>query len=146
MKSTVCKRKPPYAQTNGLKLHTLRIVSMQYLRNTTNIIRFVLVWFALSVGVAIASPIVQPKAMDMVCTSTGSMKLVVQGDDDNSTSASPSLDCPLCATVGAPPPAFNTALTQPSPLSHVLLPTVVAHIASLTAPPLPSRGPPTFLL
>ena len=119
---------------------------MQYLRNTTNIIRFVLVWFALSVGVAIASPIVQPKAMDMVCTSTGSMKLVVQGDDDNSTSASPSLDCPLCATVGAPPPAFNTALTQPSPLSHVLLPTVVAHIASLTAPPLPSRGPPTFLL
>jgi hypothetical protein len=33
---------------------------MQYLRNTSNIIRFVLVWFALSVGVAIASPMVQP--------------------------------------------------------------------------------------
>jgi hypothetical protein len=27
-----------------------------------------------------------------------------------------------------------------------LLPSVAAHIASLTAPPLPSRGPPTFLL
>jgi len=34
---------------------------MQYLRNTTHIIRFVLVWFALSVGVAIASPMVQPR-------------------------------------------------------------------------------------
>ena len=121
-----------------------RIFFMQYLRNTTHIIRFVLVWFALSVGVAIASPMVQPKAMDMVCTSTGSMKLVAQGDEDSSTFASPTLDCPLCATTCAPPPALMTALTQPSPLSHALLPTVAAHIASLTAPPLPSRGPPTF--
>ena len=119
---------------------------MQYLRNTPNIIRFVLVWFALSVGVAIASPIVQPKAMDMVCTSTGSMKLVVQGDEDSSTSAPSTLDCPLCASISAPPSALNTALTQPSPLSHALLPSVAAHIASLTAPPLPSRGPPTFHL
>ena len=123
-----------------------RIFFMQYLRNTTNIIRFVLIWFALSVGVAIASPMVQPKAVDMVCTSTGSMKLVAQGDEDSSTVASPTLDCPLCATTCAPPPALITALTQPSPLSHALLPTVVAHIASLTAPPPPSRGPPTFLL
>ena len=122
-----------------------RIFFMQYLRNTTRIIRFVLVWFALSVGVAIASPMVQPKAMDMVCTSTGNMKLVVQGDDDSSTSFSPTLDCPLCASNGAPPPALNTALSQPSPLSHALLPIASALIASLSAPPLPSRGPPTFL-
>jgi hypothetical protein len=120
---------------------------MQYLRNTTNIIRFVLVWFALSVGVAIASPMVQPKAMDMVCTSTGSMKLVVQGDDDDGAkSASSTLDCPLCANIIAPPSAINTSLTHASPLSHALLPHVAAHIASLTAPPLPSRGPPTFHL
>jgi hypothetical protein len=120
---------------------------MQYLRNTTNIIRFVLVWFALSVGVAIASPMVQPKAMDMVCTSTGSMKLVVQGDDDDGAkSASSTLDCPLCANIIAPPSAINTSLTHASPLSHALLPLVAAHIASLTAPPLPSRGPPTFHL
>ena len=123
-----------------------RIFFMQYLRNTTHIIRFVLVWFALSVGLAIASPMVQPKAMDMVCTSTGSMKLVHQGDEDSSTFASPTLDCPLCVIICAPPPAFNTTLTQASPLSHALLPTVAAHIASLTAPPMPSRGPPTFLL
>ena len=129
-----------------MKSRCFRIQPMQYLRNTSNIIRFVLVWFALSVGVAIASPMVQPKAMDMVCTSTGSMKLVVQGDEDSSTSASSTLDCPLCASISAPPPALNTALSQPSPLSHALLPSVAAHIASLTAPPLPSRGPPTFLL
>ena len=119
---------------------------MQYLRNTQQIIRLVLVWFALSVGVAIASPWVQPKAMDMVCTSTGSMKLVVQGDEDSTSSDALTLDCPLCATFIAPPPEFNTTLTQPSPLSHALLPIAAAHIASLTAPPLPSRGPPTFHL
>jgi len=119
---------------------------MQYWRNTTHIIRFVLVWFSMSVGVAIASPMVQSKAMDMVCTSTGSMKLVVQGDDDGGKSASPTLDCPLCANMIAPPLAINTSLTHASPLSHALLPHVAAHIASLTAPPLPSRGPPTFHL
>ena len=146
MKSIVIQRNLASMCQKCMKSRCFRIQPMQYLRNTSNIIRFVLVWFALSVGVAIASPMVQPKAMDMVCTSTGSMKLVVQGDEDSSTSASSTLDCPLCASISAPLPALNTALSQPSPLSHALLPSVAAHIASLTAPPLPSRGPPTFHL
>ena len=118
---------------------------MQHLRNALQLARFVLVWFALSVGVAIASPVVSPKAMDLVCSSTGSMKLVVQGDDEGVVS-SPTLDCPLCATLSAPPPALNTTLTQPSPLSHAVQPIEVARIASATAPPLPSRGPPAVFL
>ena len=118
---------------------------MQRLRHALQITRFVLVWFALSVGVAIASPIVNPHGMDLVCTSTGSMKLVVQSDDDTAAS-SHTLDCPLCASISAPPPAFNTTLTQPSPLAHVMQPIVAAHIAALTAPPLPSRGPPALFL
>ena len=113
---------------------------MQHLRHAILLTRYVLVWFVLSVGVAVASPMVSPKAMDLVCSSSGSMKLVVQGDDDATTSHT--LDCPLCASVVAPPPTFNTALTQPSPLAHALLPIEAAHIASVTAPPLPSRGPP----
>ncbi len=55
------------------------------------------------------------------------------------------MDCPLCAGIGAPPPVFNTTLTQPSPLSFALLPIEAARIASATAPPLPSRGPPTSI-
>jgi len=118
---------------------------MQHLRNALQLARFVLVWFALSVGVAIASPVVSPKAMDLVCSSTGSMKLVVQGDDDG-VASSHTLDCPLCASISAPLPALNTALTQPSPLSHAVQPIEVARIASATAPPLPSRGPPAVFL
>jgi hypothetical protein len=121
------------------------ILLMQQLRNTIQITRLVLVWFALSVGVAIASPVLNPAGMDMVCTGTGTMKLVLQGDDDAAAS-SLTLDCPLCASISAPPPAINTALTQPSPLAHALQPVASAHIAALTAPPLPSRGPPALFL
>ena len=118
---------------------------MQRLRHAIQLTRLVLVWFALSVGVAIASPIVNPQGMDLVCTSTGSMKLVVQGDDEAAAS-SHTLDCPLCASISAPPLALNIALTQPSPLAHVMQPLAAAHIAALTAPPLPSRGPPELFL
>ena len=118
---------------------------MHRLRNALHMTRFVLVWFALSVGVAIASPVVNPHGMDLVCTSTGSMKLVVQGDDDVAAS-SLTMDCPLCASSSAPPPAVNTTLTQPSPLAPAMQPLAAAHIAALTAPPLPSRGPPALFL
>ena len=123
---------------------------MQQLRHALQLTRFVLVWFALSMGVAIASPVVNPQGMDLVCTSTGSMKLVVQGQDNGdgeaATASSHTLDCPLCASMSAPPPALNTSLTQPSPLAHALQPLVAAHIAAITAPPLPSRGPPALFL
>ncbi len=121
---------------------------MQHLRHALNLTRLVLVWFALSVGVAIASPMVHPQAMDLVCTSTGSMKLVVQGDDADVAATNLTLDCPLCASLSAPPPALNTSLTQPAPssLAHALEPLAAAHIASVTSPPLPSRGPPALSL
>ena len=123
---------------------------MLYLRNAIQLTRFVLVWFALSIGVAIASPVVNPQVMDLVCTSTGSMKLVVQGqnngDVEGVAASSHTLDCPLCASISAPPPELNTSLTQPSPLAHALQPLTAAHIAAITAPPLPSRGPPALSL
>jgi len=119
---------------------------MQQFRHALHLTRFVLVWFALAIGVAIASPVVNPQGMDLVCTSTGSMKLVVQGEDEGVAASSHKLDCPLCASISAPPPALNTSLTQPSPLAHALQPLAAAHIAVITSPPLPSRGPPALSL
>jgi len=116
---------------------------MQSLRHAIQLTRLVLVWFALSVGVAVASPVLNPKSMDVVCTGTGVMKLVVQGDDDSAASVK-TMDCPLCTSISAPPPQSNTSLTQPSPLAHAVQPIAAAHIAAVTAPPLPSRGPPAF--
>mgnify|MGYP003343909841 CR=1 FL=1 len=47
---------------------------MDYIRQAKNLARFVLVWFALSLGVAMASPLVAPKSMELVCTTGGTMK------------------------------------------------------------------------
>ena len=55
---------------------------MQTLRNATLIARFVLVWFALFVGASVASPIVKPGDVHMVCSGSGGMKIVVSADDD----------------------------------------------------------------
>jgi len=51
------------------------------------------------------------------------------------------MDCPLC---GSPGLSFPPVVVLPvvSPLAHGLRPLVVAHLASLTAAPLPARGPP----
>ena len=119
---------------------------MQILRNAHLIARFVLVWFALSIGVAIASPLVKPQAFELICTGTvGVMKLLIQTDDGPQDVASYTMDCPLCATSSAPPPPVLHLCVEPAqPLAHVLQSIPAAHIAALTAAPLPARGPPAF--
>lgn len=109
--------------------------------------RWVLVWFALFIGVAIASPILNPTETQMVCTSAGGMKMVVAGTDDSSSDkaqTSANMDCPLCATVAVALTSCTNTPEKPSNLAHALHPVAAALIASLTAPPLPSRGPPSF--
>lgn len=121
------------------------IPSMQTLRNAHLLARFVLVWFVLSIGVAIASPIVKPQAMELVCSGAGVMKLLVKTDDGGSKEVSGhTLDCPLCASVSAPPPVARLNAEPVQPLAHVLQSIPAAHLAALTAAPPPARGPPTF--
>jgi hypothetical protein len=118
---------------------------MQSLRRAHLLARFVLVWFALSIGVAIASPVIKPQAMELICSGTGVMKLLVQTDDGvKEVSTHSSLDCPLCAGFGAPPLAQTVLAPSQKSLGHVLQPVPAAHIAWLTAAPLPARGPPSL--
>lgn len=107
--------------------------------------RLVLLWFVLSLGVAIASPVVNPQAMEVVCSSAGAVKVVVKSDDGAREVGASHLDCPLCALTGAPPPAPQVVqLPQPQPLGLALQPIPAARIAAATAAPLPARGPPAF--
>ena len=115
---------------------------MQTLRNARSIARFVLVWFALSMGVAIASPLVKPQAMELICAGTGVMKFVKQGADGSAEPVSLTLDCPLCANLGAPPPAFAAHPTLVFGLAFALLPVEAARIASLLRGPWQARAPP----
>jgi len=107
--------------------------------------RWVLLWFALSIGAAVASPIVHPQAVELVCSSAGSIKAVVQTDDGVQEMGASHMDCPLCLLAGAPPPApAAAAFDLPLPLGRVLQSIPAARLAAATAAPLPARGPPTF--
>jgi hypothetical protein len=116
---------------------------MHALRHARFLARWVLVCFVMSLGAAIASPLVKPQTMQLVCTGAGSVKLLI-GSDDGASVSHHTLHCPLCASVGAPPPQTRTVAEPLQPLSHVLQPIAAAHIAARTAAALPARGPPVF--
>jgi hypothetical protein len=119
---------------------------MQTLRNSKFLAKLVLVWFALFLGSAVASTVIKPENLQMVCSTGGLMKMVDIGSDDGEIKVSASMDCPLCASVTTPPPPLSVHFEKHSPLAHALQAFAAAHIASVTAPPLPSRGPPALFL
>ena len=125
----------------GMTLQSLRRIA------TCLLGRCVLAWFALSIGVASASPLIQPKSFELICTSTGAVKMIVKGDDGSVSVGAGHLDCPMCLPLAAPPPpVMQLPLLSPSPLAHALQPVESARIAAVTAAPLPARGPPTSYL
>ena len=115
---------------------------MQTLRNARWITRFVLVWFALLLGAAVASPLVKTSGTQMVCSAMGGMKLVsLDADQEPATAATLALDCPLCMPVAAPSPAALPP-AHPGGLGYALHPLESARLSSLIGPPWQARGPP----
>jgi hypothetical protein len=116
------------------------------LRNAPWLARLALLWFALTLGAAVASPMVQPQQELVICTGAGMLKVVLADDGTVTTAASSdtgdALFCPLCLMGGAPPRFVLNTLESPQPLSHVLQSIPAAIIAVLTAAPPPARAPP----
>ena len=118
--------------------------TLQTLRQARWIGRLVLVWFALFLGAAVASPVLKPVGGQLVCSAMGGMKMVADGDTDAPPQPLASMDCPLCAPLlGLPAPQTRT-VAPPDALAHALQTLASAHIASLTGAPLPPRGPPAL--
>jgi hypothetical protein len=107
--------------------------------------RLVLVWYVLFVGVSVMASMLQPKTMEVVCSSMGIMKLVVPGEGGDAQVRS-SMDCPLCAhaTPALPPPTVAALAHVPDARLHIVQRLPEAVLIARTAPPLPSRGPPVF--
>lgn len=116
---------------------------MHTLRHARFLARLVLAWFALSLGVAIASPLVKPVNFEVVCASsgTGAMKLVVKSDAGGSPHRT-MFDCPLCTGAAPPPSQAGGLAPSRSPNSHVPQPFTDAPAAARILAPLPARGPP----
>lgn len=117
---------------------------MQALRNARSLARFVLVWFALAIGVAVASPVIKPQAIELIC-SGGVIKLLAASDEEGEAAFGHTLDCPLCASLAAPP-AARRDFTQALPQGGVPRVMPATRVAALTAAPPPARGPPASLL
>lgn len=115
---------------------------LQILRNAHFLTRLVLVWFALFISVAVASPWVKPQATQMVCSAMGGMKMVIGDDANDRQTQSGGMDCPMCAHVSAPLPNPAMGFVPNSAQAHALRAIPSDHIAWLTGFPLPPRGPP----
>jgi len=124
---------------------------MSFLRTTRHLRlvgRCVLLWLALSMGVAIASPIVHPQSLELVCASAGVVKLMVQTDDGAQELGlelgAGHLDCPLCLLSGPPLPSRAADLPMLPPQGLALQPIEAARWVATTAAPPPARGPPSL--
>ena len=116
---------------------------MEIFRRSKLVASLMLAWFALFLGFAIASSAIKPGNSQIVCSAGGGMKMVDLDGNTDDHQISAKMDCPLCASVAAALLSPNALLIRPYALSHAPQPLAAAHIAALTAPPLPSRGPPS---
>ena len=117
---------------------------MHTLHNSKLIAKLVLVWFVLFVGVAVASPLVNPEGVQLVCTTAGSVKLLqLDADGEEAQGSHQGLHCPLCLPVAAPPVVSVSAPVHAG-LSHALRPLGQARLASLIGLPWQARAPPSF--
>lgn len=115
------------------------------LRNTPWLARLALLWFAMTLGVAVASPMVNPQEELVICTSAGMVKLKFNADGSVSSTISAQAQCPLCV-VGGAPPSFARLVIAPVPAPGPVLQGIAATpIAVASAAPPPSRGPPSPL-
>lgn len=119
-------------------------------RSFHHLIRTVLCFYILTLGVAMASPMFKSEAMNLICTSTG-YKLVSQtgnpagNDNDSGKTITHLLDCSLCLATGIPPsPPQQEACEPPHVLSYALRSIPAARLAAIVAAPLPARGPPSI--
>ena len=102
-----------------------------------------LVWFALSIGVAVASPVVNPQALTLVCTTAGVVKLVSGSDDTGTQPMVHALDCVLCLSAGAPPSVFPGVVSTETPPAVRPI-AAFRHFTPQDADPASARGPPVL--
>ena len=130
----------------GLSTRAAIMHPMQTLRNAHLLARFVLVWFVFSMGVAIASPLVQPKGMQLICSAAGAITVQFDqgdgGDGGTRGSQANTLDCPLCAAAGAPPPQVALQVLAPMGLAYAVHMPADPQSTLRSAAPFPPRGPP----
>jgi hypothetical protein len=101
--------------------------------------QLLLVWFALGIGAAAASPVFLPHEGDVICSGSGAA-MAMPSDDGGTPAAGHDHDCRMCVVIGAPPlPLVIAAHEAPVDTPILQLPVPVPSQAPL---PFQPRGPP----
>jgi hypothetical protein len=116
---------------------------LQILRNKLSFVRGMLVWFALSLGVAMASPLVNPQALTLVCSAAGVVQLKTSGEGDAPAAPLHTLHCVLCLSMGAPPVTL-AAVAAPVSLGFVLRTAPAQRPQGRVTMAAAARGPPSL--
>lgn len=120
-----------------------KLPAMNALRALSSLRWWVLAWFVLALGAAVASPIVQPQTMELVCSGAGTAHVVVHTDQGTVKLDAPGLDCSLCLLAGAAPATIYSLAHGPATWRClVAVPPASAPVLATTAVPPPARGPP----
>lgn len=106
--------------------------------------RWVALWFVLSLGAAVASPLINPQAMSLICSGAGVMKVIVQTDDGAVELGSHGLDCPLCANLAAPPPQIIVLAQLEQQAPDALQQPLTSQPPFQPHEPWQARAPPVF--
>ena len=119
---------------------------MHVLRQSRHIASLVLIWFVCFWCTALATIALPPPAGSTdICTTGGMFTLQDAGEVQGGAGAGKALtcmDCPLCTALPAPTAPAPSHFSRVPPLAYALRPGARAYVAAVTAPPLPSRGPP----
>lgn len=108
--------------------------------------RLAAAWFVLALAAAVAAPWVQLQAATLVCSASGTSRLLVQtGDGWRDWPGHSTLNCPLCLLAGGGPPRAVVEAAGSDPpreqaASGELTPWF--HPIHEAGAPLPARGPP----
>ncbi len=123
------------------------------LRNTHRLILAVLLIYVMTLGVAMAAPMLKAQGSNILCTSTGIKYVSASGEITDAKGKTQdgkpgkmqghSLECSLCVPSGITPalPSLDAAPTIHT-LSYATRSIPAARLATLVSAPLPARGPP----
>jgi hypothetical protein len=113
---------------------------MDRMRHAHLLARAVLAWFVFTVAAAVAAPAFKASQLESICTGSGGLVLVDHGGAP-AKAGGHVLDCPLCASLSAPPVASATLAPPASPRVLPGSAPPSAHAAGTAASTWP-RGPP----
>lgn len=116
---------------------------MHYLRHAPLLARLVLACFALTLGLASATPLLRAPAMERLCSAAGEARWQLVPDAPGTPTNVHTLDCALCLPLlAAPPASFALPDTAPPIADIPVLAPAPAHWMQRTRAPFPPRAPP----